>query len=400
MRAMDRLYLDNAATSFPKPPCVHEAMLRYATEVGASPGRGAYAEAREGAAIIAECRRRLCRLIGAQDPNQIVFTLNTTDALNLAIKGVALNALALAAGAARTHMVTTAMDHNSVLRPFNALRALGVEWTRVPVDPNTGIADPAEVARAIRPETSLVAVVHASNVTGALQPVADIGEACARRGIPLLVDAAQSVGHIPLDINTLNIDFLACPGHKGLLGPLGVGALWIRPGREALLRLYREGGTGSVSEQDTQPTTMPDRFEPGSHNTVGIVGLHAALGWILEQGVDRLARHERTLTHTLLTRLAEVPDLRILGPTRLDQRVGVVSVTHEAIPAENLAERLEAEHGVLTRAGLHCAPHAHATHGTLERGACRLSVGPFLTQADVERAAEAVASVCEAAVSA
>ncbi|MEL7472740.1 MAG: aminotransferase class V-fold PLP-dependent enzyme [Planctomycetota bacterium] len=387
----DRLYLDNAATSFPKPQRVHDAMLRYATEVGASPGRGSYAEAREGAAVLSDAREILCKLFNGASPDHVVFTLNTTDALNLAIKGVALDRLSRGE---RVRFVTTVMDHNSVLRPFNALRSLGVEWTCVPVDPETGLVEPSDIADAIDDDTALVAVVHASNVSGTLQPIGDVGAICRARGVPLLVDAAQSLGHVPVDVDAMGIDLLAFPGHKGLLGPLGTGGLYIRPGLEDQLALYREGGTGSVSELDTQPLDMPDRFEPGSHNTLGIAGLTAGIEWLLERGVEMIRSHERTLTSTLLVRLERVPGLRVLGPSDLNHRVGVISATHEAIPAIEIAERLEREHGVLTRAGLHCAPRAHAAFGTTETGACRLSLGPFVTESDVERAGEAVASVC------
>ncbi|MEX1017133.1 MAG: aminotransferase class V-fold PLP-dependent enzyme, partial [Phycisphaeraceae bacterium] len=256
-----RLYMDNAATSFPKPPGVLEAMTRFATELGASPGRGAYAEAREAGRLMHQCRERINSLIHGENPGHVIFTLNTTDALNMAIHGL------VRPHSQHNHVITTALDHNSVLRPFNRLATCdGIEQTRIPCDPVTGLVDPGDIQKAITPRTCLIAVVHGSNVTGTLQPVAEIGAIAREHDVPFLVDAAQTLGHLPVDVQRDHIDLLAAPGHKGLLGPLGTGFLYIRPGLEKQMRTVREGGTGSVSEHDVQPDFMPDRFEPGSHN--------------------------------------------------------------------------------------------------------------------------------------
>ena len=436
-RTAPRLYLDNAATSFPKPAAVTEAMVRFAGEVGASPGRGSYAESRAAGGILRTCRQRINRLIGGESPDHVVFALNTSDALNVAIKGVVWKAAKQRSSKAangrgqggrgvngRVHLVTTWMDHNSVLRPFNALREfwgdfergglIDVTWARA--DPATGIVDPAEVAAAIRDDTALVAVVHTSNVTGSIQPVGEIGRLCRERargagagGPLLLVDAAQSLGHVPIDVQAMEIDLLAFPGHKGLLGPLGTGGLYIRPGVEERMVTLREGGTGSASERDVQPGWMPDRFEPGSHNTIGIAGLSEGAAWLLGRGIggpDGVRAHEEGLMRAFLSVLTpEALDragLRLLGTREIDRRVGVFAFTHESIDAERFAERLEHEHGVLVRAGLHCAPLAHRTFGTdpetaresaAPHGAFRLSFGPFNTEADAERAARAVLAV-------
>jgi len=397
-----RIYLDNAATSFPKPACVVEAMTRYAHDLGASPGRGAYDEARASGELLWRCREALLRIAhggrGAERPERVIFTLNCSDALNLAIRGVVGRA-ARAAGAP-AHVVTTAMDHNSVLRPLNELRERGeAEFTVVRADPATGAVDPDDALRAVRGDTALVAMVHASNVSGSVQPVGAIGPRLRERGVPFLVDAAQTIGHLPLDMDALGIDLLAFPGHKGLLGPLGTGALVLRDGMEQLLETVREGGTGSKSEQDTQPTDLPDRFEPGSHNAIGIAGLLAACEWLTEKGVEGVAAHERTLTRAFLERLTPLlgSGLRLLGPQGTDGRVGVFSVAAEGVAPADLARRLETEFGVLSRAGLHCAPRAHETFGTRTHplgaeyaGATRLSFGAFTTVDEVERAAEAV----------
>lgn len=397
--AARRLYFDNAATSFPKPHRVHDAMFRYATEVGASPGRGAYAEAREGGRLITLCRQRINTLINGQDPDHVVFTLNATDALNLAIKGIVANRR-VAGPHQHVHLVTTAMEHNSVLRPFNALieHDPAIEWTCVTGDPVTGLVDPADIARVLRPDTALVAVIHASNVTGTLQPVAEIGRLCRERSVPLLVDAAQSLGHVPIDVQDMNIDLLAFPGHKGLLGPLGTGGLYLKPGLEQHVLPLREGGTGTVSESDIHPEAMPQRYEPGSHNTVGIVGLCEGVGWILDRGIETVHAHEQRLIATMLDGLRDLP-LRLIGPQGTDHRVGVFSVAHESIPPSELADLLEQQHGVLVRPGLHCAPRAHALMGTLpdtgQVGTVRFSFGPFLTEDDVAYTCSALRDICQ-----
>lgn len=416
MARMERVYLDNAATSFPKPDCVHEAMLAYMTGVGASPGRGAYAESLEGARLIRVCRERVARLFNAPSPDHVVFTLNTSDALNLGIKGMVTHARGGAMSARRAdvpktdlpssdrpiHIVATAMDHNSILRPLNALAADGlaprVEWTCVPADAETGLIDPMAFRAALRPGTLLACIGHASNVTGTLQPLADLAEVCSRAGVPLLVDAAQTAGRVPIDMSAMGLDLLAFPGHKALLGPLGTGGLVIRPGLEERLAPLREGGTGSVSELDTQPLTLPDKYEPGSHNTPGLVGLSEGLRWLGERGVAALWADEVRLIDRVTTALADrerFPGLRLLGPGGTTDRVGVFTLVHEAADPHEMAAILESGFGVLSRAGVHCAPRAHGTFGTRATGGLRLSVGAFTTAAHVDRALDGLAAICE-----
>ncbi|CAG0950370.1 cysteine desulfurase / selenocysteine lyase [Phycisphaerales bacterium] len=408
---MRRLYLDNAATSYPKPPAVYDAMFRYGRDVGASPGRGQYSESREGARLIRDCRERVCRLIGGTDPSHVVFTLNTSDALNLAIKGV-VRAARLASPGSPMRLVTTAMDHNSVLRPFQALADEGVEVVHVPADPVSGLVSAASVeAELSRPGTTvLVAANMASNVTGTIQPVAEIGEVCRRHGVLLLVDAAQALGHMPVDVREIGCDLLAFPGHKGLMGPQGTGGLYIRPGVEDRVATTREGGTGSWSESDSQPGTMPERYEAGSHNTIGIVGLREAVGYVLERGLAALRGHEVELIDAMLVGLRELgvrhPEwptaggpcgaLRLLGPVETSRRVGVFALVHDELEPGEIAAVLEGRFGILARSGITCAPRAHAAMGTLGRGgAVRLSFGPFVTVDDVRYALAAIRSVCE-----
>jgi cysteine desulfurase family protein len=381
-----RLYLDNAATSFPKPRAVHEAIARYATDLGASAGRGAYHEAVETGQLINQCRQRLNTLFNGQDPNHFVFTLNCSDALNLGIKGLIHGS---------GHAICTHIDHNSILRPLGALEDRNdCEVTRVPIDPGSGLVDPDDIRKAIRPDTRLIAITHASNVTGTIQPIREIGRIAREHDIPFLVDAAQSAGHIPVDVQADHIDLLAAPGHKALLGPLGTGFLYIRPGLEQMLRPLREGGTGSVSENDRQPDFMPDKFEPGSHNAIGIIGLSAGVQWIAQQGIEKLAAHDLDLVRTCLEGVSGVDGLTYYGPQGVRNRLGVFSVRVEGLEPYELAAILESSYGILTRPGLHCAPLAHNALGTTQfGGTTRFSFGPFLSKQDVKFATDALAEI-------
>ncbi|HEX8916490.1 MAG TPA: aminotransferase class V-fold PLP-dependent enzyme [Humisphaera sp.] len=389
-----RLYLDNAATSFPKPRGVTDAMVRYATELGASAGRGAYREAVETGTLIAECRRRINRLLNGERPEHVVFTLNCSDALNLAIKGL----IDPAKGPA--HAVCTHIDHNSILRPLNELESRGwITQTQVPVDSATGLVDPDDIRRAIRPETKLVAITHASNVTGTVQPLREIGRICRERAVPFVVDAAQSAGHLPIDVQADCVDLLAAPGHKALLGPLGTGFLYIRPGVERILRTLREGGTGSVSEQAVQPEFMPDKYEPGSHNAIGIAGLSEGVKWVLDQTVEKLHAQEMDLVRTFIEGVGDVEGLTYFGPQGVRSRIGVFSVRVDGYDPHELSMILEGSYGILTRSGIHCAPLAHAAIGTTAGGgATRFSFGPFLSKQDVKFAADALSEIATSRV--
>lgn len=384
-----RLYMDNAATSFPKPNAVLEAMTHYATALGASAGRGAYQEAVETGQLITQCRQRLNKLFHGQNPNHFVFTLNCSDALNLAIQGI------LTPHASPPHAICTAIDHNSVLRPLNALLdQKRIELTILPIDPKTGLVNPDDLRRAIRPNTRLIAVTHASNVTGTVQPLRDLGQIAREHAVPFLVDAAQSAGHLPIDLQADLIDLLAAPGHKGLLGPLGTGFLYIRPGLEKILAPVRQGGTGSVSENDRQPDFLPDKYEPGSHNAIGIAGLSAGVQWLLEQTIEKIAAHDFDLTRMFLDGVSSIEGLTYYGPQGVRHRQGVFSVRLEGFEPYELANVLESHYGILTRPGLHCAPLIHKTLGTLPKGGTtRFSFGPFLSVQDVKYATDALAEI-------
>lgn len=388
-----RLYMDNAATSFPKPKPVMEAMIRYASDLGASAGRGGYHEAVETGSLIAECRRRLNRLFHGERAEHFIFTLNCSDALNLAIKG-------LIDPSRQNHAICTHIDHNSILRPLRALSDRGwVETTHVPIDGQSGLVDPDTIRRSIRPDTRLIAITHVSNVTGTVQPVREIGRIAREAGVPFIVDAAQSAGHLPIDVQANLIDLLAAPGHKALLGPLGTGFLYVRPGIERILATLKEGGTGSVSEQAVQPDFLPDKYEPGSHNAIGIIGLSEGVRWVTEQTVERLAEAEMDLVRTFLEGVSDIDGLTYFGPQGVRHRIGVFSVRIDGYDSHELAAILESSYGILTRAGIHCAPLAHAAIGTADTGGTtRLSFGPFLSKQDVKYATDALAEIASARV--
>ncbi len=383
-----RLYIDNAATSFPKPREVALAMSRYASDLGASAGRGGYSEAIETGAMIADCRRLLNRLFNGENPDHFVFTLNCSHGMNLAIKGIAE-----AAGGG--HAICTDIDHNSILRPMNALVERGrIAQSRIAVDPVSGLVDPDDIRKAIRPDTRLIALTHASNVTGTVQPIREIGRIARERDIPFIVDAAQSAGHIPIDARADLIDVLAAPGHKALLGPLGTGFLYIRPGIERRVATIMEGGTGSISEEPRQPDFLPDKYETGSHNAIGIAGLGAGVRWVLDRGIDSLARHDLDLVRVFLEGVGDVPGLRCYGPQTVRDRLGVFSVRIDGFEPHELSAVLESTYGILTRSGIHCAPLAHATIGTLDGGGTtRFSFGAFLCPQDISYATDALAEI-------
>ena len=388
MSADRRIYLDNAATSFPKPEAVYDAVDRYNRHSGVAVGRGAYREAMEIQGVVNRCRHRAASLIGAEAPERVLFTFNGTDSLNLALHGL------LRPG---DHVVTSRLEHNSVLRPLRELQVRSnVEVTYVEADRH-GCVAADDFRAAVRTNTRLVALIHASNVVGTLQPIDDVGEIARRAGALFLVDAAQSAGHLPIDVGRSPIDLWACPGHKGLLGPLGTGLLYVRPGIEEQLSSIRQGGTGSNSEDDRQPASLPDKYESGNHNAPGLCGLEASLAYLEERGIESIREHERQLTARLLEGLKGIGGLTVYGPGDADACVGVVSLGIEGFEPQVLASILDENFGIQTRAGLHCAPGVHRALGTLESGGTvRLSTGPFTTPEDIDAALEACREIASA----
>lgn len=384
---LNRVYLDNAATSFPKPECVYSAMERYHREVGVAVGRGAYRRASEVQAEVHRCRQRAARLFHSDRPESIVFTFNGTDSLNQAIHGL------LQPG---DHVVSTVVEHNSVLRPLRELERQGlISLTLVPAD-GSGVINPDDVRGALQSNTRLIAMTHASNVTGAIQPVLEVGRIARDTGVVYLIDAAQSAGHLPIDVSSLNADLVACPGHKGLLGPLGTGLLFIRPELAPSLRSTRQGGTGTRSEEETQPEQLPDKYESGNHNAPGLIGLAAALEWLIAQPLDSSRAHEISLTQQLLDGLQAISKIKVHGPVSARGRVGVVSISIPDMEPHIIATLLDDMAHIEVRAGLHCAPGAHRALGTLDAGGTvRLSVGRFTTEQEIQLAVETLGQIAD-----
>jgi cysteine desulfurase/selenocysteine lyase len=385
-----RVYLDNSATSFPKPAAVTEVMVRFAEDCGASAGRGAYAEARACEEMITECRGRIAELIHAECPDRIVFTMNCSEALNSAIRGL------LNTAPRGSHAIASAMEHNSILRPYHALaEQTGLVPEFIPCDPRTGLVDPDDVHRAIRPETRLISCVHVSNVTGTVQPIGEICRIAREANVPCLIDAAQSAGHVEIDVQAIGADFVAFPGHKGCLGPLGTGVLYVRPSAEKLCRTMKEGGTGTISELPVHPNFMPDKYEIGSHNAIGLAGLSEGVAWVLRRGVKHIREHDEILCERFLQRTENVEGLTVYGPRNLQYRAGVFSMNVAGLSPGELADRLEKDFGICTRSGVHCAPLAHKTIGTYPIGTCRMSFGPFTSEQHIDLAADALTQIAQ-----
>jgi len=379
-----KIYLDNAATSWPKPEAVYKTIDGYMRTVGASAGRGAYREAAEAEEILESVRRKILILLGGDGhpaPGRVVFTLNATDAINLALKGILRDG---------DHVVTTCLDHNSILRPLHALESAGrITVTRVACAAD-GRVDAGDVERAVTARTRMIATLHASNILGTLNPVEEIGRIARERQILFLLDAAQTMGSRPVVPREIGADLVAFPGHKGLLGPLGTGGLYFDERVE--IAPLREGGTGSRSESEVQPDDYPDRWEAGSHNLPGIVGLGAGVDYILERGIDEIHGEKDRLARSFLRGLERIDGIRLYGPRDGAQREAVFSLNVAGADPHELGAFLDGQFQIKGRAGLHCAPLAHRAAGTIETGSYRLSFGPLNGQGDVEASLHALES--------
>jgi cysteine desulfurase family protein len=386
------IYFDNAATSWPKPPGVAEAIGSFLSSVGANPGRSGHRLSVEAGRIVYEAREAVARLFGAADPLRVVFGANVTEALNLVLRGY------LRPG---DHVVTSSMEHNSVMRPLRALAAGQgggpIELTVVPCSAE-GFLDPKALESAVRPETVIIALNHASNVCGSLLPVREAGIIARRHGCLLLADVAQSAGAYPIDVEAEGIDFLAFTGHKALGGPMGTGGVVVGE-RVDLGRLapLKRGGTGSRSEREEQPDFLPDMCESGTHNVVGLAGLAAGVRWVQAQGVEAIRQHEVELTQRLIDGLCQIPGITVYGGLDATRQTATVSFTVDGLEPSTVGLRLDDEYEIMCRVGLHCAPAAHRTLGTFPVGTVRFGLSAFNTLDEVDAALQAVGEIAGSA---
>ncbi len=373
------VYLDNAATSYPKPPAVVEAVRRVIEGIGASPGRGAHRHGRHAAAVVAECRARAAGMLGVKDADRVVFTKNATESLNIVLKGW------LRPG---DRVLYSGLEHNSVVRPLHRLVSQGVIAAQIPASPDGGL-DLAALKEMLAGRTRLVVLVHASNVNGALMPVEQVAEICSRAGVPVMLDAAQTAGILPIGAEELGLGMVACSGHKALLGPAGVGLLYVRSGLDVAPLM--EGGTGSRSEELEQPESCPDRFESGTPNLPGLAGLAEGIGYILREGMDTIWEHEISLALHLESELGAMPGVNVFIPP--ERGTGTVSFTVEGMNPSDIGFILDEAFDIAVRTGLHCAPLAHRTLGTFPEGTVRVSPGFSTTPGDIESFLDALRSI-------
>jgi cysteine desulfurase family protein len=373
------IYLDNAATSFPKPESVYQALDAFARSSLANPGRAGHKMALAAERALDDCRLLLKQLFNGREPERFLFALNGTDALNMAIKGV------LSPG---DHVITTDLEHNSVSRPLRALELAGrISLTRLAAGAE-GVLDPEAVRRAITRQTRLIALTHASNVLGTIQPVTEVGRIAREHDLLFLVDAAQTAGVVPIDVQAQHIDLLAMPGHKSLLGPTGTGVLYVGP--RARLQPWREGGTGGDSSNETQPREYPYFLEGGTPNVLGVAGLSAGIRYVQERGQEAIHAHEAQLLERLWHRLEQLPGYQVFGPRDPARRVGTLSFRSENLPAAEVGGILDQSFNIAIRPGLHCAPYIHRALGTFPDGLVRVSPGPFSTAAEIDQLAQAL----------
>jgi cysteine desulfurase/selenocysteine lyase len=382
------IYFDNAATSWPKPPGVAQAMVHFLTDVGANPGRAAHRRAVASGRIVYDAREAVAELFNAPDPLRVVFGHNVTEALNLALCGY------LRPG---DHVITSSMEHNSVMRPLRALEKRGVELTVVQCSPE-GFLDPNDAEAAVRPNTVMIVLNHGSNVVGTLLPIAEVSRIARHHGLLLLVDAAQTGGAYPIDMQAEDIDLLAFTGHKSLYGPMGTGGLIVGERVDGgRLEPLKRGGTGSRSEHEEQPGFLPDMCESGTPNAVGLAGLAAGVRWVLGRGVEIIRAHEVALTQRLIVGLKGIPGVTVYGSLDAECQTAVVSFNVAGMAPSEVGLRLDDEYGVMCRIGLHCAPAAHRTIGTFPDGAVRFGLGALNTAEEVDSALDAVRQLSQEA---
>lgn len=384
---MKKRYLDNASTTFPKPETVAQAVYTYMTEMGCNINRGCYDSAYSVEERVLETRQLLCELFHGPDCRNVVFTKNVTESLNVILKGF------LKPG---DHVLVSSMEHNAVMRPLVQLRNSGVSFSRIPCTAQ-GELILSEMEPLLRENTKAVILTHASNVCGTVMPIAEVGQFCREHHLRFIVDCAQTAGVLPINMEAMNIDALAFTGHKGLLGPQGTGGFLLREDFVPQITPLLSGGTGSISHTEYVPEFLPDRFEPGTLNLPGILGLRAGLNWLRETGIDRIRAHELELTDAFLRGLVPLEDaglLRIVGKKTIENRTGVVSIQALTRDIADVAWALDEQYGIQTRVGLHCAPSAHKTLGTYPTGTIRFSFGWWNGMEDVIAASTALEEIC------
>lgn len=380
------IYLDNASTSFPKPSCVAEAVYNYMTQQGSNINRGTASTANSVAEQVFATRQLLCELFNGEDCKNVVFTKNVTEALNIVIKGFLKDG---------DHVLVSAMEHNAVMRPLVQLSAQNISFTRIPCN-NEGELDCSNLEQYLQPNTKAIIMTHASNVCGTLLPLATVSKFAKQHGLRFIVDAAQTAGILPIDMQTLNIDALCFTGHKGLLGPQGIGGFILKEDFIQEITPLISGGTGSLSHTENIPRFMPDRFEAGTPNLPGILGLKAALEWLQDRSIDALRQQELQLTKYFLQGLETLEQqglLEVVGTKDITKRTSVVSITTDKLDLATLAYKLDEDYNIATRVGLHCAPNAHKTLGTYPTGTLRFSFGWNTTEAELDQALQALQEV-------
>ncbi|MBW4827777.1 MAG: aminotransferase class V-fold PLP-dependent enzyme [Clostridiaceae bacterium] len=375
------IYFDNAATSFPKPEVVYDSTLEAMREYGANPGRAGHKLALRAGRGLYETRDILSKIFNIKNPMNLIFTYNCTDSLNLGIKGF------LKRG---DHVITTSMEHNSVLRPLKHLEREGVEITIINGD-TKGRINPSDIEKNIKENTKMIIITHISNLTGTIMPVKKVGKIAKKHDIIYMVDGAQSAGVYDIDVEDMNIDLLAFPGHKGLLGPQGTGGLYVRDGIQ--LKELKEGGTGSSSDSLYQPDIMPDKYESGTPNAPGIIGLGNGVNYILEKGINNIREHEEKLTNYFIEELLKVDGVKIYGPLDIKEQAPVVSINIRDEDSSEISYILDEEYDIAVRSGLHCAPLAHKTIGTFKQGVIRFSFGAFNTYEEIELGIRAIKEI-------
>ncbi len=382
---MNTAYFDNAATSWPKPEAMMQAMVSFNENVGANPGRSGHRLSVEAGRIVFDARDTVAALLGTEDPFTVVFSRNATEAINIAVRGL------LKAG---DHVITSSMEHNSVMRPLREREREGVEVEAVPCS-STGEICPEDVARVIKKNTKALFITHASNVTGTIMPVRELAGIARERGVLTCVDAAQTAGSVPIQVEQMGIDILFFTGHKSLYGPQGTGGMYIRKGLESRVAPLERGGTGSRSEFEEHPDFMPDRFESGTPNAIGIAGLGAGISHVLDRGVENIRSREVALTALFMEGLSAVEGVTVHGPGDPGKKTAVTSFTVKGMETSDISFELDERFGIMTRPGLHCAPSAHRTIGTFPAGTVRCSFGIFTNEDEVGSALRAIEMLIE-----